>query len=629
MTGLHQFLGFPVNRFLLSTGLVPAANMRPPTVRGLVQPNTSYVPWDLVTYKGRSILITSAVTTGAATDPDEPFISATKYMPWGQTGFLESYAPGYDVRGDGSTDCTTRLQKAIDHCSAMGGGTVLLPPGIILVSNTIVLKDNVWLFGMGHGPGVTEIKLANGSNCHTIRNYTWTGSGAHNAQYCGLMNMRVNGNKDNQSGGGPYYGVYLATNPNSTAGGSGDPQFDPSHILMNLTIYKAYSDGLRMEGRSDVRVTNVKVAFAGRYGIYSSFDSFFDGCVVEKSAKAAYVFPGTSTRAVNCKAYLAGEGGGTPNEGYGFWIPGYDPGPTEIALVACDAQQVYAHAFKLDGNCHATTLTGCTAQEVGYNNNGAGPWAAFALDAGGNHIISGTSVATATGNGSALLLTGGTAGNSIDVTHTTISSGTAAAVAAGSSLLGNRVVINGANQAPVGGYGLWTPADHGLLTWSMPDPSTTAPSSTAPTPAGTLHFARVHLPMAATVTYIEMYAVLAGSGLTSGQCFAALYTSAGVLVAQTVDQAAAWATAGRKQMQLASGPYSLAAADYYITFWYNGTTSPAWARSANSAAGLANWGLSAPNLRFGTTNDTGKTTLAPTPLGTQTAGQITWAVALS
>ncbi|MET4082756.1 polygalacturonase [Pedobacter sp. UYP30] len=46
--------------------------------------------------------------------------------------------------GDGKTDNTLTIQKAIDECAASGGGTVIIPTGVF-VSGTIFLKSNVSL----------------------------------------------------------------------------------------------------------------------------------------------------------------------------------------------------------------------------------------------------------------------------------------------------------------------------------------------------------------------------------------------------------------------------------------------------------------------------------------------------
>ena len=48
------------------------------------------------------------------------------------------------AKPDGATLCTDLIQKAIDDCSASGGGTVTIPPGLFL-TGTIFLKDNVML----------------------------------------------------------------------------------------------------------------------------------------------------------------------------------------------------------------------------------------------------------------------------------------------------------------------------------------------------------------------------------------------------------------------------------------------------------------------------------------------------
>lgn len=173
----------------------------------------------------------------------------------------------------------------------------------------------------------------------------------------------------------------------------------------------------------------------------------------------------------------------------------------------------------------------------------------------------------------------------------------------------------------------WDPADHNFLAWTV-DPGVLPATSSALSSAGTLHLVRLHVPTAISVTNIVIYVSVAGSTLTAGQCFAALYTAAGARVAVTADQATAWASTGVKTMALASGPFSLTAGDHYVGMWFNGTTGPTLARSAGLGAAITNIGLSAPNLRCATA-DTGLTTAAPATLGAQTAAGILWWVALS
>ena len=51
----------------------------------------------------------------------------------------------YGAKPDGATDNTAAIQKAIDECSAKGGGRVLVPGGGKYVTYTLNLKDNVEL----------------------------------------------------------------------------------------------------------------------------------------------------------------------------------------------------------------------------------------------------------------------------------------------------------------------------------------------------------------------------------------------------------------------------------------------------------------------------------------------------
>lgn len=169
------------------------------------------------------------------------------------------------------------------------------------------------------------------------------------------------------------------------------------------------------------------------------------------------------------------------------------------------------------------------------------------------------------------------------------------------------------------------PSDRGLIAWNMP--ISVAANSTVVSPAGTLFLMKIRRVPAGNITNVCLLMSVVGSTLTTGQCFAALYTSAGVLVGQTADQAANWsATAALKTMALVGGPYPVAAGDYYVGWWYNGTTGPQFLRGLSSA--LYNSGTTAPTLETATAN-TGLTTTAPNPFGTQTSQNNAWFAAVS
>ena len=145
---------------------------------------------------------------------------------------------------------------------------------------------------------------------------------------------------------------------------------------------------------------------------------------------------------------------------------------------------------------------------------------------------------------------------------------------------------------------------------------------------GTLYVVRVHVPVAATVRNILAAITNAGSGLRAGQCFAGLWSaSGGARVGVTADQSTGWATTGVKTMALTSTA-NLAAGDYYIGLYANGTTLPNFARGNNQIGGaFANAGMSG-NFRVATAN-TGLTTTPPATLGALTASSTAWWLALS
>jgi hypothetical protein len=146
---------------------------------------------------------------------------------------------------------------------------------------------------------------------------------------------------------------------------------------------------------------------------------------------------------------------------------------------------------------------------------------------------------------------------------------------------------------------------------------------------GTLYVVRVHVPVAVTATSILLAITNAGSGLQSGQCFAGLWNaSGGALVGATGDQAANWATTGVKTMALSGGAKQIGAGDYYLGLYANGTTLPNFARGNNQIGGaFANAGMT-DNFRVATAN-TGLTGTPPAALGTLTAANTAWWLALS
>lgn len=174
------------------------------------------------------------------------------------------------------------------------------------------------------------------------------------------------------------------------------------------------------------------------------------------------------------------------------------------------------------------------------------------------------------------------------------------------------------------------PEDNGLIGWSCPvDYARDVSLASVEVAAGTLRLSRIRRLPAASITNLHLIVTTAGSGLTAGQCFAALYTAAGALIGVTADQSTAWASSGVKSMAIAGGPVSVAAGDYYVGFWYNGTTAPTVLRAGlGSTSGMATIGQASGTFNAANAN-TGLTTTAPASLGTQTASLLRWWVAVS
>lgn len=182
----------------------------------------------------------------------------------------------------------------------------------------------------------------------------------------------------------------------------------------------------------------------------------------------------------------------------------------------------------------------------------------------------------------------------------------------------------------VGGY---LPSDAGYIGWSG-DPGTDVQAGTIIATAGTLNLVRIKIPAGgSTVTNIVLHLTVGGTSLTAGQCFAALYTSAGALAGGTngvtADQSTSWGTGGLKVMPLTaaqsvSGPF------VYVGFFANNTagTNPTLARMVSSSSAIINAGLSAPTFRYATA-DASLTTAPPTNFGTQTGLGTAWWVGLT
>jgi hypothetical protein len=140
------------------------------------------------------------------------------------------------------------------------------------------------------------------------------------------------------------------------------------------------------------------------------------------------------------------------------------------------------------------------------------------------------------------------------------------------------------------------PLDFGYLTWST-DP---AEVSLLVTPtAGVLYLARVPLRQASSaVANLHLGVGVAGSGLTSGQCFVALFNATtGARLGVSADISGGLAVG--ETTHVITGGATVAGPVYaYLGVLLNGTTMPQLARGGPSVSGLGNAKTTASSKRF-------------------------------
>lgn len=109
----------------------------------------------------------------------------------------------FGAKGDGKTDDTAAIQKAIDAANAAGGGDVHLGNGTYIVSGdgkaddgALIIKSGVHL--VGDGEGVTTIKLADGYD-HNLNGIVRSAAGVA-TDSVGASDLTIDGNQANTGG---------------------------------------------------------------------------------------------------------------------------------------------------------------------------------------------------------------------------------------------------------------------------------------------------------------------------------------------------------------------------------------------------------------------------------------------
>lgn len=151
--------------------------------------------------------------------------------------------------------------------------------------------------------------------------------------------------------------------------------------------------------------------------------------------------------------------------------------------------------------------------------------------------------------------------------------------------------VDVANAQPGPGF---TPADHGLITWTDPPSSITGAGYSLA--AGQVYLSKVKVTGRATrVSNLWVYVTTAGTALTAGQNHIGLYDASGTLLV-SADATAALGSTGAKTIAIA--PQTLPIGSYYVAVLANGTgTQPSIAGGAGNT-GVTNVGLTTAASRF-------------------------------
>ncbi|MFG3046249.1 hypothetical protein ACGFZR_15135 [Streptomyces sp. NPDC048241] len=169
------------------------------------------------------------------------------------------------------------------------------------------------------------------------------------------------------------------------------------------------------------------------------------------------------------------------------------------------------------------------------------------------------------------------------------------------------------------------PIDHGAIAWTAPPALCT---TTTLLVSGTLYLARLPIRAAATVSKIWWANTAAASGATTGQCFAALYTSAGALLSSAAIDTK---TTINVQSATLDTAQAISANSYvWAAMLWNATAPPTVLRGGGQSGPANSFNLAAASYQFATAG-TGLTVLPSqiTPANNSQTGAAALWMALS
>jgi parallel beta-helix repeat protein len=150
---------------------------------------------------------------------------------------------------DGTAD-QAEINQAINDLPTNGGKVLLLEGTYNISASITILKNNVTLEGQGAG---TKLFLVNGANCNVIQ----VGNGSTALEGIRIANLRIDGNKANQTG--TSHGIYFNAGPTCLITKS---------VVENCIIEGCYDNGILLFYSKNNTITGNQINSNGSCGIY-------------------------------------------------------------------------------------------------------------------------------------------------------------------------------------------------------------------------------------------------------------------------------------------------------------------------------------------------------------------------
>jgi hypothetical protein len=534
----------------------------------------------------------TAVVAGAG-----PAAAATVSLDW-----YNVTDAAYGAVGDGTTDATAAIQKALTAAGAAGGGVVYFPYGHYLISAALTAPSGTMLlgecgFGMypsgstgGAAPTLVAAAAFSGAaaitldgsttalNSIRIEGLVLNGSNLTTGTTAGVL---LNGSVTNvvlrdvvaSTFPGTGFSLQLANEANPVAyferctawrnGGHGFDLYTTDCQVDACMAFENTLHGFNLQHADDVQFTACRAEHNGENG-YTYADAsatstiLFDACTTDQNNQNGIAVTGAAgngpVQITGCSLRRDGNGAGA--------------GSTTYAGIA------------VTGSTIPVVVTGTNVQALRGDSGGYGPHYALRM--------SGSSTAVSVVGGYLGCEAGGSVYSWDGVGSLQVGSGVLTGVNDNSGFPGTTTT-----SAPPSPFGAPPPSANGLLAWTA-DPWV-APTSASAGVAGYLYLNAVYIHCPAPTSKVWFQVGTAGAGASSGENWAGLYTAAGTLVAKAAIDAAA--TASGLHSFAWSTAVTLQPGMYWIGIVFNASTMPQLYRSSSTLLAAMNANLGAASYR--------------------------------